>query len=85
MHAVQRMFQRGISESIVLAIMDSGETIEEYTQDTPYPSRLLLGWDGIRPIHVVVGENKDENEVIVITVYEPEPYRWEDNFRRRKP
>jgi uncharacterized protein DUF4258 len=60
------------------------QTVEDYPDDTPYPSRLVLGWNGRRPIHVVVADNLDDNENIVITVYEPDPEEWEPDFRRRK-
>ncbi len=43
-HALQRMFERKISPADVRAILESGETIEEYLDDIPYPSRLVLGW-----------------------------------------
>ena len=59
----------GISEEVVLTILNSGDTIEEYREDMPYPSRLMFGWDRNRPIHVVIAENDKENETIVITVY----------------
>jgi len=83
-HAVQRMFERRISEKDVRSVLESGEAIEEYPADTPYPSRLMLGWRGTRPIHVVVADNHEENECILITVYEPDPALWEADFRRRK-
>jgi hypothetical protein len=35
-------------------------------------------------MHVVVAHNLSENELIVITVYEPDPELWEADFRRRK-
>jgi hypothetical protein len=50
----------------------------------PYPSRLVLGWHGPRPIHVVVADNEDDKEKVVITVYEPERSEWEADFKRRK-
>jgi hypothetical protein len=38
-----------------------------------------------RPIHVVATEN-EEDETVIVTVYEPGPDRWTDGFtRRRKP
>lgn len=83
-HAIARMFQRGISEQEVRETLESGETIERYPDDTPYPSRLVLGWCGGRPIHVVAADNPQENEIIVVTVYEPDPALWEPDFRRRK-
>jgi hypothetical protein len=42
-HAIQRMALRNISAAEVRAVLTSGEAIEEYPDDTPYPSRLVLG------------------------------------------
>ena len=53
-HAVQRMFQRGVSEEEVTQVVAVGETIETYPDDKPFPSRLMLGWSSSRPVHVVV-------------------------------
>jgi hypothetical protein len=61
------MFERRISINDVNAVIGRGETIEDYPDDSPYPSRLLLGWRGGRPLHVVVADNLSENELIVIT------------------
>ncbi|MGA9057665.1 MAG: DUF4258 domain-containing protein [Terriglobia bacterium] len=83
-HALQRMFERQLGIEDVEAVVESGETIEDYPNDRPYPSRLVLGWRGARPVHVVVAHNLSENELIVITVYEPDPELWEADFRRRK-
>jgi hypothetical protein len=83
-HAIQRMFQRKIDEEDIRHILAIGEVIEEYPEDTPYPSRLVSGWCGSRPIHIVVSDNIETKENIVITVYEPEPDKWDSNFRRRK-
>ena len=41
-HAVRRMFERGITDGDVREILAAGETIEEYPDDTPYASRLVL-------------------------------------------
>ncbi len=83
-HAVQRMFERGISREDVRDVLASGEIIEDYPDDNPYPSRLLLGYRGSRPLHVVAADNPSEPETIVITVYEPDPARWDATFRQRK-
>jgi len=42
-HALRRMFEPGIAVDEVRAALDTGETIEQYLEDTPYPSRLVLG------------------------------------------
>jgi hypothetical protein len=52
------MFQRNISEKDMRSILTKGEIIEEYADDTPYPSRLILGWIGGRPIHIVAADNR---------------------------
>jgi hypothetical protein len=83
-HALQRMFQRGISEEDVQRVLAGGKVIERYPDDQPYPSRLVLGWQGTRPIHMVVADNKAQEETIVVTVYEPDPARWERDFERRR-
>lgn len=77
------MFQRNISEADVYRVLETGEVIETYPDDAPYPSRLLLGWSGSRPLHVVIAEDSEEGITIVVTVYEPDLLRWEPGFRRR--
>jgi len=83
-HAIHRMFEREISEEDVRDVLETGKTIESYPDDEPYPSRLVLGWSATRPIHVVAADNQDQDEVIVITVYEPDPDRWGPGFSERR-
>ena len=84
-HAIQRMFERGISDADVRRVLSEGEEIASYSDDKPYPGRLLLGWRGGRPVHVVSAYNAKDDENVVITVYEPNPALWEPGFKRRKP
>jgi len=83
-HAIQRMFERRISEEAVRSTVVAGEVIQEYPDDTPYPSRLILGWDENRAIHVVAACDEQTQTDIIITVYEPDPSQWEPGFKRRK-
>ena len=83
-HAVQRMFERDVSIKKVLGVIKTGETIEDYTSETPEPSRLILGFQGKRPFHVVTSENAEINEITIITVYVPDPEKWKKDFRSRK-
>ncbi len=78
------MFRRRISERDVRQALETGVVIEEYPHDTPYPSRLVLGWCGPRPLHVVIADDLEARETIVITVYEPDPEQWEPGFLRRR-
>ncbi len=76
--------QRGISPDQVRALVEQGETIAEYPKDTPYPSRLMLGYADERPLHLVLGYNEEELAGIVITVYEPRLEIWQDDFRKKR-
>ena len=83
-HALRRMFERNFSVDDIRAVIDDGETIEDYQGDKPFPSRLVLGWRGARPVHVVVADNLRQNELIVVTVYEPDPELWGADYKRRR-
>jgi len=83
-HAIERMFRRGISKDDVRSVLEGGQVIEEYPEDQPYPSRLILGWCGSRPLHVVTSDDSNTHETIIIAVYEPDPAKWEAGFSRRR-
>ena len=78
------MFERGISEKMVLRALELGETIEDYSSEMQEPSRLILGFQGKRPFHMVISEIPKENEVIVITVYTVDPDKWSKDFKSRR-
>jgi hypothetical protein len=82
-HAIQRMFERGIGRD-VLAVIAQGKTIAEYADDKPYPSRLLLGFVGARPLHVILASDDEAVLCIVVTVYEPTVEHWSGDFRARR-
>ena len=83
-HAIQRMFERAISPRDVRRVLERGETIEDYPEGGLYPSRLLLGRRGKRPIHIVAAYNTAADEAIIVTDYEPGPARWDADFRKRQ-
>jgi hypothetical protein len=78
------MFERRISEADVRQVLQHGETIELYPNDTPYPSRLVLGMINDSPLHMVAAYNGADDETIVITVYHPDPALWSADFRTRR-
>lgn len=84
MHAIQRMFERKISVENVRQVLQSGEMIEDYSDEMPTPGGLMSGKRGRRPMHVVMAENIQADELVVITVYEPDPGQWQPGFRNRK-
>ena len=82
-HIAGRMLMRGITRTQVLHAIQNGEMIEQYENDAPYPSCLLLGNDPEhRPIHVVCGLAPDS--VWLITAYYPAPDEWEEDLRTRR-
>jgi hypothetical protein len=85
-HALKRMVERGITRADVLSVVQGGEVIEDYPSDTPYPSALVLGFVGDRPLHVVVAFDRTRAYAHVVTVYEPDTDRFEPDLRtRRRP
>lgn len=81
-HIVTRMLRRGISREAVVSAIRSGEIIEQYPDDYPFPSCLVLGFllSGA-PLHVVCGVGM--GEVCMITCYKPDPREWDSDFRKR--
>lgn len=82
-HVLVRFQQRRISYAEVKEIVLSGEIIEDYPDDYPYPSCLMFGKTAAgRVLHVVVGLS--ETSLWIVTAYEPSPAKWSEDFRHRK-
>ena len=84
-HAIRQMArpERLISASEVRAVIESGELIEDYPEDTRGHSALLLGTgDAGRAIHVVCSPKTDY--LAIITAYVPSDDEWETGYRQRK-
>lgn len=67
--AFTRMFERGISPAVVKRGVRTGEIIESYLDDQPFPSVLLLHFEEGRALHVMAGVDDAESTCYVITVY----------------
>ncbi len=78
------MFERGISVKKVLRALETGETIEDYSTEMLEPSRLVLGFQGKRPFHIVTSENRETIEITIVTVYIPDLDKWKKDFRSRR-
>jgi hypothetical protein len=64
--------------------MESPELLEEYPDDRPYPSSLLLGFPQAgRRLHILAAYDETGHAIVVVTVYHPDPDQWED-YRGRK-
>lgn len=83
LHAVERMFERDILESEVEGVVLNGEIIESYLDDKPYVSFLSFAYCEQRALHVVYAID-EENQAVVITVYQPDSAIWEDDMKTRR-
>lgn len=90
-HDQARMFTSRISvldsrvnSDIIKHVIQNGSIIKEYPEDTPYPSRLILGYEEKRPVHVVSAYNPADDTEYVITAYKPDLIHWSENFTERR-
>ncbi len=78
------MLERNISVKKVREAVQSGETLEDYSSEMPEPSRLILGFQGKYPFHVVISEDPLTNVTTIITAYLPDPRKWTKDFKKRR-
>lgn len=81
-HGRRRLSERLLSIDDICNAIDNGEIIEDYPEDYPFPSCLILGNTGGRNIHLVA--SIDEDIIYLITAYEPDQTKWESDLRTRK-
>jgi hypothetical protein len=73
-----------IKEQEVFNAIRNGEVIEDYPDDKPYPSALVIGFsESDKPLHIVCAYDSKDNLVIVVTAYRPDPNKW-IKFRSRR-
>jgi len=85
-HVLQRLAERGMAQEDVLNVLLSGEKIQEYSDDKPFPSALFLGYIGGKPLHVVAACDQASEKAFIITAYEPSLEIFESDYRtRRRP
>ncbi|MCL2501160.1 MAG: DUF4258 domain-containing protein, partial [Defluviitaleaceae bacterium] len=76
--------ERGIRRMDLLECIYNGEIIKQYTDDTPFPSCLILGYYAYnQPLHIVVGVNAGVL-CSIITAYRPDINQWESDYKTRK-
>lgn len=82
-HAIRRCAERGISMTDLAVAIDNGRIIEQYEDDLPFPSCLLLGVaSNGRPIHIVMSD--EGHDALIITAYWPSYDKWEHGYIVRK-
>jgi len=73
-YADEEIFDDNLTYEEICSSVTQGEIIEDYPNDKPYPSCLILG----RNIHSVWAYNPENLWIVLITVYRPDPKRWID-------
>ena len=81
-HSRKRFSERGITIADICTAIQNGEIIEQYPDDKPFPSCLIFAMAGKRPLHVCA--SIDEDLIYLITAYEPDPIKWEQDWKTRK-
>ncbi len=82
-HALERLFERGISRAEVLRAISDGEIIEHYPDRQPFPSCLILRVEE-QPLHVVAAAESVSRICHIVTVYRPDLAHFQADFKTRR-
>jgi hypothetical protein len=82
LHADEERRNEGLEISDLETALTTGVILEDYPNDPRGPSCLVNGESQGIPIHIVCGRNRS-GWLVIITVYRPEPPKWESPARRR--
>ena len=88
-HAKEEMWNDRVNpqEVFFTVLQGNPEVVESYPkpQGRPFPMMLVLGWlpDGT-PLHSLWAYDGEKKIAILVTVYRPDPSRWDESFRKRK-
>ncbi|MCD8148263.1 MAG: DUF4258 domain-containing protein [Clostridiales bacterium] len=82
-HSSERCRQRNIRKKDIRNAVMTGEIIEQYPEDFPYPSCLILGYtEKKNVIHVVMSDEGTGSRIV--TAYFPDFEKWQPDFKTRK-
>jgi Domain of unknown function (DUF4258) len=83
-HAVDQSILRRIRVQEVKEAIAKGQVIEDYPEDKYGASCLICGvTQENRSIHIQCGY-PSQPLIKIITLYEPDPNRWSNNFTKRR-
>lgn len=82
-HAKNRCRERGIKQRDIRNCAMTGEIIEQYPDDFPFPSCLIFGYTmDNRVIHVVISSEGSCGRII--TAYIPNTEKFESDLKTRR-
>jgi hypothetical protein len=83
-HAVDQSILRQVQVQEIREIIANGQVIEDYPNDKYGPSCLISGLTQTRrPIHVQCSY-PSRSLVRIITLYQPDPQKWDEDFTQRR-
>ena len=82
-HALERLRQRSIRAKDVKNCVMTGEIIEQYPDDFPFPSCLIFGKSADGKILNAVASDEGSGSRI-ITAYFPDNIKFEDDLKTRR-
>ncbi len=83
-HGLMRIQERGIVLDDIRRCVESGEVIDNYLEEPPAKSSVLIygkAQDG-KVIHVVLGY--DDDQLYFVTAYYPSLEKFEDDLKTRR-
>ena len=79
-HARQERLAEDLDILALEEVIATGDILEDDPNDPRGPSCLVLGYAGIRPVHLVIGWSSQTGSEAriprIITAYEPKPPKW---------
>ncbi len=83
-HAYEESISDKLDFNGIFYSVFTGEIIEKYMDDKPYPSFLICGKDfSGNVVHSVWAYDNINKHTVLITVYRPDPEKWSEDCRRR--
>ncbi len=76
--------QRCIPREAVKEVLLTGEIIEDYPDNSPYPSALFLGWVAEQPFHVVAAYDSQDRCCHIIAAYKPDLDHFQSDYKTRR-
>ena len=77
------MNERNITVDDVMNAIDNGEIIEQYPDDFPFPSCLILGLT-IHDVYIHIVVSMNDDKIYLITAYVPDTDKWEADMKTRR-
>jgi hypothetical protein len=85
-HGLSELAQETFTVAEVELALESAKVIEDYSYQHRYlPDCLILAWiSQNQPVHCVVAINEPHDYILIVTVYQPSPKEWHNDWRTRK-